>query len=348
MEDALQELINNTKRRDYDEYLKDEFRTEKQQVQRGIMLEREIVAAFEEYVRTKGATIGLELRTVTDEAIDNARRSLYGGQVVAVDGRREKPLDIISGVFCEVGLASVSYQTMSNPEVRCLSITSHIEESTTKEEYYENSSKGKVNENEVTNAMIFWELETCIELAKTAKYVFKDGPVLHPGLVWKDQQFTFDLLERAIAAKNIVGIVKDFRAEQSAALWRYGRCLKPRQYLIVYRGVENWIKSIGKEGELTEKFKQGAGKDMVRGVFKASRSFWAFEAHKDTVHEAIPVVMADALNNKRGIPQLVDLADQILRKRFPSGLYADKINREFLHHGMEYYLDIVDERMLRY
>lgn len=350
MDDVLDELLANTSRRSYEEYLKDDFDVERRQVQRGIALEQEIVAAFDAYVKERGAELGLHLATVPEERIEAARKCLFNGQVVAVDGRREKPQDVVSGVFCEVGVASVGYKTLSEPQVRCMSITSHIDESTTKEQYYENTAKARLNENDITNAMIYWELEECLTNAGTAAWVLKDGPAIHPGLVWKDSETTFSLLRRVIDARNIVGIVKDFRAQGSVALWRYGRCLKPRQYLVVYRGVgsRGWIEDIGKEGPLTHEFKGGAGRNMVRGVFKASRSFWVFECHEDVIEEAMPVVMADSLNNKRGLPQLIDLADQVLRKRFPSGLYAEKINREFLHHGFDYYLDVVDERALRY
>jgi len=345
MDDILDELLNNTKKRDYDDYLKDEFAAEREQVQRGIALEKEIVADFDKFIHSRGEELGLELVTVTPEHIANAQKVLYSGKVVAIDGRREKPLDVVSGIFCEVGIATVSYKTMHEPSVTCMSITSHIEDSTTKEDYYENSRKERVNENDVTNAMIYWELEACIDEAKKSEWVFKDGPMMHPGLVWKDNETCFSHLEKVIAAKNIVGIVKDFRSAES--LWRYGRCLKSGQYLVVYHGVGKWIKDIGKEGHLSTEFKQGPGAKIVKGVFKAKNSFWIFEAHQDTVHEVMPVVMADALNNKRGMPQLIDLADKVLGNRFPSGLYGKKINREFLQHGMDYYLDIVDERMLR-
>jgi len=345
VEDIFDELLSNTQKRDYDEYLKDEFSAEREQVQRGIALEKQIVADFENFIHSRGKELGLELVTLSEDDIAKARTVLYNGQVVAVDGRKEKPLDVVSGIFCEVGVATVSYKTMHEPSVKCMSITSHIEDSTTKEDYYENSRKERVNETDVTNAMIYWELEACLDAAKTATWVLKDGPAMHPGLVWKDSATCFSHLEKVIAAKNIVGIVKDFRAAES--LWRYGRCLKPGQYLVVYRGVGQWVKDIGKEGKLSADFKQGPGAKIVKGVFKAGRSFWIFEAHQDTVHQAMPVVMADALNNKRGMPQLIDLADKILGNRFPSGLYGKKINREFLQHGMDYYLDIVDERMLR-
>ena len=171
MDDIFDELLQNTKKRDYDDYLKDEFAAEREQVQRGISLEQEIVADFGNFIRSRGKELGLELVTVSQESILAAQKVLYSGKVVAVDGRREKPLDVVSGIFCEVGVASVSYKTMHEPSVTCMSITSHIEDSVTKEEYYENSRKDRVNENDVTNAMIYWELEACIHEAKKSEWV---------------------------------------------------------------------------------------------------------------------------------------------------------------------------------
>ncbi|GAI33683.1 unnamed protein product, partial [marine sediment metagenome] len=91
----------------------------------------------------------------------------------------------------------------------------------------------------------------------------------------------------------------------------------------------------------------GSGKEICRGVFKARQTFYGFEVHQDMLKEGIALLMADALNNKRGIPNLVDLADNIARTRFPYGLYKEKIEREFLSESLTDYFDILGDHELR-
>ena len=74
---------------------------------------------------------------------------------------------------------------------------------------------------------------------------------------------------------------------------------------------------------------------------------YVFEIHKENFNDGIALVMADAMNNKRGAPNLVDQADTVAGGAFPSGLFGEKIRREFLMAGMGEYWDLIDEHMLR-
>ncbi|MFB0556398.1 MAG: hypothetical protein ACETVW_00865 [Dehalococcoidia bacterium] len=342
MEDILVQLLKNARRSTYEDYLRDDLQEEKRQIKLGMELEKEVVKQFATYVKKAG----LELSTVSEDDLQWAREVLASGQVAAIDATRQKPKDIISGVFCEIGLAEVTYKTMQEPIVKCMSIMSRLDGFKTVQEYYDNIHKQRANEQDVTTAMIYWELESCLE--SQCNWVFKDGPILHPDLVWKGSPTSINILEKVVSAKNIIGVVKDFRAQEGGIpLLRYGKLLQPLQYLVAFRGANDWMRDIGRDTELTKIFKAGPGREICRGVFKARQTFYGFEVHQDMLKEGIALLMADALNNKRGIPNLVDLADHIARTRFPYGLYKEKIEREFLSESLTDYFDILDDHELR-
>jgi hypothetical protein len=247
-------------------------------------------------------------------------------------------------VFCEIGIAGVTYKTLSKPELACYSITSHLKESTTAEEYYQNLKSERLREGTITSAMICWELEACLQ-AKT-EWVFKDGPIIHPDLVWRGYPFLIDLLKRIISKRKIIGVVKDLRGQASIPLRRLGKLLKPGQYLIIYKGVEGWIEEF-RLSEIAKRFRLEEGNKIWRGVFKSHVKSYGFEIHQDVFEDGIALLMADATHNKRGMPNLVDQADAIAGYAFPSGLFGEKIRREFLLAGMGEYWELIDEHLLR-
>src|SRR2546423_1403988 len=92
----LEQLLNNAKSRTYAEYVSGDFNVEKEQIERGRSLERQVLEQFASQIQSRGYILG----SVTEERIKWAREQLYSGKVAGVDGRRDKPIDIISGVFC--------------------------------------------------------------------------------------------------------------------------------------------------------------------------------------------------------------------------------------------------------
>jgi len=73
-------------------------------------------------------------------------------------------------------------------------------------------------------------------------------------------------------------------------------------------------------------FQADAGSKVVLGVYRASALCpgRVFYAHEDHVHEAAQIVMADSvLQEARGFPNLIDIADRTCKGMFePGGLSA--------------------------
>jgi hypothetical protein len=212
------------------------------------------------------------------------------------------------------------------------------------EEYYANLLADRLHESTITAAMICWELEACLNCPCT--WVMKDGPILHPDLVWKGYPFLINLLRDVVNHKKVMGVVKDLRGEASIPLRRLGKLLRPGEYLIIYKGAPQWITPF-RLTEDAKRFLANEGERVWRGVFRARVKAYGFEIHEESFEQGMAIMMADALNNKRGVPNLVDQADAIASNTFPSGLFGEKIRREILLAGMGEYWDLMDEHMLR-
>jgi hypothetical protein len=113
-----------------------------------------------------------------------------------------------------------------------------------------------------------------------------------------------------------------------------GNALQPLEYAIVdtnedtlsriaeghYRG-EGW----GEYKKPVEEFVKECGRRVVVGLYRASRLCQAqmFYAHVEHAHEAALIAMADSvLQEHRGFPMLIDLADGVCRASFGASTFA--------------------------
>lgn len=123
-------------------------------------------------------------------------------------------------------------------------------------------------------------------------------------------------------------------ASQHRWLITIGNALRSLEYAVIktvkddlgriasggYRGDE-W----GKVGNDVNKFVNDVGDNVVMGVFKASAvsPCQLFYAHADHVHEAALICLADSvLQEHRGFPMLIDLADKLCTANFSPDHFA--------------------------
>lgn len=115
-------------------------------------------------------------------------------------------------------------------------------------------------------------------------------------------------------------------------------CLQPLQYAVLRNTkdiIEGYIAGSSYERpnykesglfQAVRSFQQEVGSKVVLGVYRASALAPGriFYAHEDHVHDAAQIVMADsALQEARGFPNLIDIADRTCRGMFePGGLTA--------------------------
>jgi hypothetical protein len=127
-----------------------------------------------------------------------------------------------------------------------------------------------------------------------------------------------------------------------------GNALKPLEYAIVddnmdvlsriaaghYRGQE-WAGL----GAAVEKLVQDCGPKILIGLFRASQlaPCQMFYAHADHVHEAALIAMADSvLQEHRGFPMLIDLADGLCSTTFGGDTFAASTQQAYAESGEPY------------
>ncbi len=127
-----------------------------------------------------------------------------------------------------------------------------------------------------------------------------------------------------------------------------GNALKPLEYAIVdtneanldriarghYRG-EEW----GDLGEAVDKFVKECGHKIVIGLYRASELAPAqmFYAHVDHAHTAALIAMADSvLQEHRGFPMLIDLADHLCTAAFGADAFSASTQVAYTLAGAPY------------
>jgi len=124
--------------------------------------------------------------------------------------------------------------------------------------------------------------------------------------------------------------------------------LNPLEFAVVEDMTQILFRITGDEGDerrahyskedaiVARQFAAEAGASLVVGVYRASRSApgQVFYAHKDHAYEAAAIAIADSvLQDHRGFPMLIDLADMICSATFDGATFASSIETAFARVG---------------
>jgi hypothetical protein len=85
-----------------------------------------------------------------------------------------------------------------------------------------------------------------------------------------------------------------------------------------------------------DSFAHEVGPEVIRGAFRASALAPAhlFYAHRELAHQAALIAMADgALQEHRGFPMLIDLADTVCATTFDAGSFVSSIQAAYARAG---------------
>ena len=91
--------------------------------------------------------------------------------------------------------------------------------------------------------------------------------------------------------------------------------------------------------EEARQFVEEVGPQLVIGVYRASGAAppYMFYAHRDHAHEAAMIVMADsAMQEHRGFPMLIDLADAVCRGTFGPDTFSAAVREAYVEAGVPF------------
>ncbi|GAC1463406.1 MAG: hypothetical protein PVS3B3_08990 [Ktedonobacteraceae bacterium] len=121
-----------------------------------------------------------------------------------------------------------------------------------------------------------------------------------------------------------------------------GHALFPLEFVILETIQERMLKIVD-NGHYSETYKTKAanfckqvGSQVVLGIYRTSSAAppYFFFSHKDNAHDAALIAMADSvLQEHRGFPMLIDLADTICHTTFGNDIFNNAVQMAYAHAG---------------
>ena len=267
------------------------------------------------------------------------RGLLFNGQVEACDGT-SIPFDTLPITIVQIGVCTVSYRGDqgswvhrlyrrdlrlggSDPVAETLDV---LEQRQRRSGYDGASRKDKLSELARRGVMTFAERSVLMSMCQAPWRMGHGNPTPYELLTGAGMKELLDkslpLLTALVEHKRFVFVPSSPADRLSITI---GNALHFPEYAIIDT-LEDSILRLAETGkywpgyaERVKKFAQEFGKQIVKGVFRASEIGPAqmFYAHIDHAHEAALIALADSvLQDVRGFPMLIDLADMLCRTTF--------------------------------
>ncbi len=272
------------------------------------------------------------------------RGLLFNGQVEACDGT-SVPFDTLPITIVQIGVCTVSYRGDQGSWVHRLyrrdlrlggtdpvKETLDVLEQRQKRSGYDGASrKDKLSELARRGVMTFAERLVLMNMCPAPWRMGHGNPTPYELLTGSGMK---ELLEKSLPVLTSLVEHRRFVFIPSSPADRLGltigNALRPLEYAIIDT-LEDSIVHLAETGkywqvasgpgydERVKEFGREYGKKIIKGVFRASELAPAqmFYAHADYAHEAALIALADSvLQDDRGFPMLIDLADTLCRTTF--------------------------------
>jgi hypothetical protein len=280
----------------------------------------------------------------TVEQIERVHRGLlFNGNVEACDGT-SVPLDTLPVTIIQIGVCLVSYQGDQGSWVHRLyrrdlrvSGLDPVEEALQmldrrqrRASFDQSSRHDKLSDLGRRGIMAYAERAVLLHKSQAPWRLGHGSPAPYELLTGSGMR---DLLERSLDLLD--GLVLGHKrfvfvpsAPAERMLLTLGNALRPLEYAVIDH-LGGWLERIVDQGHYrgawksllprVEEFVREAGSKVVVGAYRASLIAPAqlFYAHVEHAHEAALIAMADsALQEHRGFPMLIELADTLGRTMF--------------------------------
>jgi hypothetical protein len=210
--------------------------------------------------------------------------------------------------------------------------------------------------------MIYAERAMLVDRSTRAWRIGHGGPMPHEMIVGSGRQdlarASLDVLRRLlIGHKRFIFVPSEISDD---AVITIANCLGPLQYAVLRDTkdiIEGYIAGSSYERphykksglyDAVRSFQADVGSKVVLGVYRASilSPGRVFYAHEDHVHQAAQIVIADSvLQECRGFPNLIDIADRTCKGMFEPGGLAAQVHAVLARTGSPF--RFLNERFTR-
>jgi hypothetical protein len=300
--------------------------------------------------------------SVTPDQISAACRNvLFNGLVEACDGTRVA-YDTLPITVIQIGLCMTSYLDDGNPTsighrlyrhdlIRkngnpAEEVLAFIEQRSRRSRPNDDGQHRDISDMMVRAIMAYGERALLTERSKRPWRMGHGSPMPYEMMMGSGSvqiiKSSLDLLPKLLVEHKKFLFVPSQMSD--AAIKTIANALRPLQYAVL-RNTRDVIAAYLRDSfrgayrefrTHLEQFQEEVASKVLIGVYKASAFSPGniFYAHEDHVHEAALIAMADsALQEHRGFPNLIDIADRLCRGTFePSGIAAS-VNAIFAEKG---------------
>lgn len=298
---------------------------------------------FPRLLTRKGAPKGAGVYQVLPHHVEKVHRGLlFNGQVEACDGT-SVPFDTLPISIVQIGVCLVSYRGDQGSWVHRLyrrdlrvggldpvqEAVELLNERQKRSGYDQGSKRDTLSDLARRGIMSYAERAVLMKMAKSPWRMGHGSPAPYELLTGSGMK---ELLERSLILLNELVDHEKFifipSSPNDRMLLTIGNALRPLEYAIVdtledsitrlverghYRG--DWAGLVGG----VKDFARNQGPRIVKGAFRATALAPAqvFYAHIEHAHEAALIAMSDSvLQDSRGFPMLIDLADTLCGATF--------------------------------
>ena len=297
---------------------------------------------FPRLTERKSAPLGSGVYVASVEEIERVHRGLlFNGQVEACDGT-SVPFDTLPLTILQIGVCLVSYRGDQGSWVhrlyrRDLRVSGLdpveetlrvLEERQKRSGYDDSSRRDKLSDLARRGIMTFAERSVLMNKSQAMWRMGHGSPAPYELLTGSGMkellEKSLDLLEQLVAHKKFLFVPSSPVDRMALTI---GNALKPMEFAILDNLQENVNRLLeghyrGEWAGLVERVKSFAhdlAPRIIKGVFRASKLAPAqmFYAHEEHAHQAALIALADSvLQEDRGFPMLIDLADTLCRATF--------------------------------
>lgn len=336
--------------------------------QEGRIRERIRVELFPYVFGRPGAPHGAGVYSVDLPTLERVHRGLlFTGAVEACDGT-SLVHDSLALTIAQIGVSLVSYrgdsgtwaQRLFRRDLRVSGLDPIGEamamlEKRRRRAAQEDSSSDRLSELSRRGIMAYAERAILLQKSQAAWRMGHGNPVSYElltggGLVIDG---TMPLLEESIRVwRDLLAGHKKWvyvpSAPSNRVLLTLGNALYPLEFAIVdtpLRSLRDFVENNLPQSraiyprDAAMQFVEEVGPQIVIGVYRASAASppYMFYAHRDYAHEAALIVMADSvLQEHRGFPMLIDLADSVCRTTFGLDTFSSAIREAYVEAGVPF------------